>query len=950
MNRIFDAFESVVYARGGMVEKYIGDALVAVFGYPVLHEDDPARALDAALEFNKAVSGLSANPPVFRTGVHTGLVATGRRGQFDVVTGHTMSCASRIESRASPGQILVSEETVERCRGHFVFGDLVRFVPKGDHQVLSVRPLIGRRRSAIQYDTPFVGRHPELDTLMGAFVRPVGAERFGAYIHGDAGLGKSRLASEFCQKIRHYPEFRSVILLANPSQFPELPYSTILRLILDALELEPDAPAPAIQAALLRILPQMPRELPCVLDALLALARPLDHASPAASGSATAKPGEVKILESLCQVFEAVLSVCCTIYPAIVVIDNAAMMDSWSRDFFRQYLSGSGERPFFLLCDRRLHKDVASIFGISTILGMKPFQDDEAAELVRLLAGRDADEALVERIVKLAQGYPLFIEEYSRLAARGRSLEDMPDTVQTAILASLDRFEPSSRSLLQRLSVFKYPFTEAAALMMGKVEPFPVESPGDCLATLVEDGILLRSGQGFFGFRHARIREALYGSILNHNKKILHSVAAEATMTHSPSREDEILYHFVGAMQWDRAREYLFNVVTILGLDSEPVIRRLLEATGPELPEARIEMLFKEYAVRFNNHVYEGLEDILFEMHRLAWTTALDAPLARTYHLFMTYYLKFGDPCAAVRYGERAVERYASGVNPRGEANARFFLSEAYCRLGYYDRSGEIIQGIPGTTLASEIFRAKSMLIHKQYRSDYVGIEEWRLKVEEMEARAGNEKGLLDARFLWYSYMLQNFELDRVLDPERPEGTSGAEVDTALFYNASVASALARFGRREEAVEYFSRAEYFAAQMPGSDMECAADMWLAWAYWFAPGNSARAGYWARRALESALVSRSTWLEFESLVFLAMHALESGDQKLSDRYLVEARSMYRWDFHKERRVEAVYSWLCGDMERAGTLARLEQSTLLTEEARQHFARVPVFARMLAEQSD
>ncbi len=480
----------------------------------------------------------------------------------------------------------------------------------------------------------------------------------------------------------------------------------------------------------------------------------------------------------------------------------------------------------------------------------------------------------------------------------------------------------------------------------GRDEPFPVRNLEDCLARLVEDGILVRGTSGFYGFRHARIREALYGSILNHNKRILHGRAAEALLAYTPSREDEILYHLVGAQDWEKARAYLFNIVTSLGIDSEPVVRRLLEATGPDMPEARIEMLFKEYAVRFNNHVYEGLEDILFEMHRLACSTRLDAPLARTYHLFMTYYLKFGDPYAAVRFGERALDRYASGTNPRGASNARFFLSEAYCRLGNYSRSLEILADIPCDNPQGELFHAKTMLIHKQYRSDYAGIEEWRLRVLELETKAGNEKAMLDAKFLWYSYMLQNFEIDRVDESGLPEATSGADVDTSFFFNASVASALARTGRKEEATERFSRAEYFAAQMPGSDMECAADMWLAWSYWFAPGNAQRAGFWARRALDAALSSRSLWLEFESLVFLAMHARDSGDTVLYTSYIREAESLSRWTFHRERRVESIFHFLKGDPTRACDLLADEVASLLSASARSHFLAIPIFAEILS----
>ncbi|HRY56275.1 MAG TPA: adenylate/guanylate cyclase domain-containing protein, partial [Spirochaetia bacterium] len=95
MSRVFGLFESIIREHGGIVEKYIGDALVAVFGVPELHEDDPSRAVHAALEFLSRARGADGRL-AFRTGIHSGLVTTGRRGEFDVVTGHAMSVAQRL--------------------------------------------------------------------------------------------------------------------------------------------------------------------------------------------------------------------------------------------------------------------------------------------------------------------------------------------------------------------------------------------------------------------------------------------------------------------------------------------------------------------------------------------------------------------------------------------------------------------------------------------------------------------------------------------------------------------------------------------------------------------------------------------------------------------------------------------------------------------------------------
>ena len=164
MNKVFSVFEKTIRKYGGAVEKYIGDALVAVFGAQRLHEDDAARAVNSAIDFleeidamNRSIHGRGVEIQ-FRTGIHTGLITTGRRGDYDVVSGHAMSVASRLQDSALANTILVSEATREKCESDFLFSDALTIKIKGKSEPLAAFKVLGRNTDPLRFSTPFAGR------------------------------------------------------------------------------------------------------------------------------------------------------------------------------------------------------------------------------------------------------------------------------------------------------------------------------------------------------------------------------------------------------------------------------------------------------------------------------------------------------------------------------------------------------------------------------------------------------------------------------------------------------------------------------------------------------------------------------------------------------------------------------------------------------------------------
>jgi class 3 adenylate cyclase len=214
MGQYFQAIKEIVERHGGTVEKFIGDAVMAVFGLPTLHEDDAVRSVRAAVEIRDAVARLNeefqraGGPAVtFRTGVNTGLVVAGDPSLGGtLVTGDTVNTAARLEQAAEPGEILIGQATYRLVRDAVVAESIEAVDAKGKaepvptYRLLSVTP--GAAGHARRLDSPLVGRGRELHLLTDAFDRSV-ADRAGQLVTmlGAAGVGKSRLVQEFRNRI-----------------------------------------------------------------------------------------------------------------------------------------------------------------------------------------------------------------------------------------------------------------------------------------------------------------------------------------------------------------------------------------------------------------------------------------------------------------------------------------------------------------------------------------------------------------------------------------------------------------------------------------------------------------------------------------------------------------------------------------------------------------------------
>jgi class 3 adenylate cyclase/tetratricopeptide (TPR) repeat protein len=543
MSRFFEQMSAVLERHGGTVEKFIGDAVMAVFGLPELHEDDGLRAVRAATELRAALSVLNDElEPEFgvrigiRVGVNTGEVVAGdgTGGQM-LVTGDPVNVAKRLEEAARTGEILVGQATRRLVENAAVLEPHEELKLKGKSgpvdawNVLAV--IEGAPAYARRLDAPLVGRETELHALKAAFASVVADQICRLVtIVGPAGIGKSRLAAELCAGLRDEARTLSGRCLPYGDGITFWP----LVQIVGALGGD-DGVAAALREA---------------EDAELVTQRVLSAVGPTRT---TAPGGEMfwsvrRLLEELARQ-----------EPLVVMIEDIHWAEPTLLDLL-EYLAGFIHgAPVLLLCLAR--PDLAeerpewltSQSGTSFVLG--PLTDAESQALLEEIGQEwPLDAAARGRITEAAEGNPLYVEQMAAMLAEGESLDAIPPSIHALLAARLDRLPAEERAVIERAAVAGKDFARKAVLQLSPEE----ERAGvdaRLLSLVRRDLLAARPGrEDAYRFRHVLIRDAAYVEIPKDLRSELHERFADWALGTAGGRAgelDEIVgYHYEQAFRY----------------------------------------------------------------------------------------------------------------------------------------------------------------------------------------------------------------------------------------------------------------------------------------------------------------------------------------------------------------------------------------------------------------
>ena len=513
----FERMKAIVEYHGGTVEKFIGDAVMAVFGVPVLHEDDALRALRAAVEMREAFPDLGIRG---RIGVTTGEVVTGTEERL--ATGDAVNVAARLEQAAQPGEILIGEETFRLTRDAATVDVLEpralkgKAAPVAAYRLLSVDGVEGFLRNA---SGTMVGRSRERRLLASAWERAASERMCQLFtVLGAAGVGKSRLAAEFLASLEDTLVVRGRCLPYGEG----ITYWPVVEVLKQLPEVELDPVAAETISALLG-----------------------NHRLVTSS-------------EEIARAFRKQLEVVARTQPLVCVFDDLHWGETTFLDLVEHVADLSRDAPILLLCmarpdllDRRTGWGGGKVNATTVLL--EALAPSETALLIESISQLDVH--LRARVQEAAEGNPLFVEEMvALLQESGDADVTIPPTIQALLAARLDQLDPRERSVLQCAAVEGRTFHQGAvqALNLEEAE-LTAHLTALVRKDLIRPEVAQFADEDAFRFRHLLSRDAAYEALPKATRAELHERFADWLETTGGLVElDEMLgYHLEQAVRFN---------------------------------------------------------------------------------------------------------------------------------------------------------------------------------------------------------------------------------------------------------------------------------------------------------------------------------------------------------------------------------------------------------------
>ncbi len=540
MRRYFDAARKVIEQHGGTVEKFIGDAVMAVFGVPVLHEDDALRAVRAAVGLRDALTVLNSDlerdygtTVTVRTGVNTGQVVTGTEERL--ATGDAVNLAARLEQAAAPGEIIIGPETWRLVRDAVTVEPLAPLELKGKSLPVSAYRFVAlgaeERDKGHRIEGPMVGRGTHLRMLNDAFANVVDGRSCSMFtVLGAAGVGKTRLIAEFLGSID------ATHLRGRCLSYGEgITYWPVIAMVKQLLG------GTAGEAAAL-------------LERDSAVSTPIK----ALLGDAGITTSSTEIAWAVRKLLEAAAEA----KPLVIVLDDVHWGEPTLLDLIEHIGDFSRGAPILVLClgrpellDRRPGWGGGKLNATTVLLEPLNAADTQALIDELLPAGGDIPPELRDRVRVTAAGNPLFVEEIVAMVRESTNHDVIvPPNIKALLAARFDQLRPEDRGLLERGSVEGQSFHRGAVEVMAPEE----HDVGGRLMTLVRKDLLrpdrpVFAGEDAFAFRHLLIRDAAYDSLPKAERADLHARFAEWLIQHGGDLEelDEIAgYHLEQAFRY----------------------------------------------------------------------------------------------------------------------------------------------------------------------------------------------------------------------------------------------------------------------------------------------------------------------------------------------------------------------------------------------------------------
>lgn len=594
---LFDEIASVVYAYEGFVEKFVGDAVVSIFGAPLAHEDDPERALRAALAMRERMEGINerwleqlGQPMLLHIGINSGPVVAGQigsdRGGAYAVTGDTINAASRLQNAAMPGQILVSLNTYRLTHEAFTFRRLKPITVKGKRQPITVFELRraklypGKSRGLSGLSSPMVGRAKELKQLKRVSDELKAGRGQVVIVTGEAGIGKSRLMAEWQHSLAEDVRWLEGRSYPGAQAVPYGPFADLSRRYAGITDKDSEF------RARLRLRQALKRTLSGGLEERAIVGGMLGMRPEGAEASYLATLSSQALKERLFGLIEGLFTRLAQQQPTVLVLEDLHWADGSSLELVEHLLPLVKQVPLAIVGVFRLSHEEPPLWPLITAeygdcltqIELAPLAPASTATLVEELLSTSEmlPPAAQNLIVGKAEGNPFFVEEVIRsLIERGglaRSEDGkrwivtdliegitVPDTLQGVLMSRLDRLPPDTKRIAQQAAVIGRIFQQRVLLRLA-------EDAADLEADLgqLQHNELIRELRRDpdleYIFKHALTQEVAYESLLVPQRRDLHARVGAALESLVADRIGEFQAtlgeHFLRGEVWDKACTY----------------------------------------------------------------------------------------------------------------------------------------------------------------------------------------------------------------------------------------------------------------------------------------------------------------------------------------------------------------------------------------------------------
>ncbi|MEO7223057.1 MAG: adenylate/guanylate cyclase domain-containing protein [Devosia sp.] len=710
MNGAFSFMNAAVSRYGGTVSRLMGDAVLALFGAPVAHEDDAERAVRAGLDIQTAAMAYAAGIKErhgfdfeLRVGINTGtavLAFVGDQVKTEYTAmGDAANIAARLQSSASPGTVLISADTYRLV--HALFD----FVPRGSievkgkqapleaYEVVGAKAIAGSLRGLAGLASPMVGREREIDLLSTRLAALRNGQGAVVALLGEAGLGKSRLVAEL-RKVRDAEadapiEWLETRAISYGQSIPYYPWRQLGRQIVGGLEGEP---AQAMRAKLDEVIARLGVAGDNVPFLQTMLAIDTEESRVALSNLA----GEAVVngvAAAVVNVIKAAVHRPDGARPLVIVLDDLHWSDSASLELVAQVATLAAFEPLLMICVMRQDRKAASwqlVDRLQASLGsafdrieLEPLPRDASRELLgNLLHIEDLPESIRAQILERSEGNPFYLEEVLRsLIDDGQVVREgdhwratrdiidakIPDTLAGVLSARIDRLPEATKRVAQTAAVIGRVFQHRVLESVCRDAPGleRIEHVEPHIAALSYEQLVrerTRDPEREYIFKHALTCDAAYGLLLKSRRRDLHARTGAALEALFADRRDEyaamLAWHFSEADDPKRALSYsrraAANAKRLYALQEELMHREriltALDQIADSTPAGKIDAIIEWATVRHRLASFDGVLERLATAVELARQSGDRERLASSLSWTANLHFVTGFPSRSVPY------------------------------------------------------------------------------------------------------------------------------------------------------------------------------------------------------------------------------------------------------------------------------------------------------------